>query len=308
MPHSHYHAHSTSIAPEQRGAVYAQQARLMRLAAYASVTMAVALVLLKAVAWWMSDSLAMLSSLTDSFFDVLTSLMNFVALRYALKPADDDHRFGHTRIEDIVGLAQCAFIVASMLIIILQSAERISNPVPLEHGMLGIIVSLIAMTATALLVAFQTYVTRRTRSLIVAADRLHYVGDVLFNLGVIIALVLTYQFGWLRADPVIAMVMALAIIWSSRHLGLRAYHHLMDREMPDDEKVKIYELLKTMPDIREFHKLKTRYAGNKPFIQMHVGIAAQMSFHQAHDIVDMLERRLEEIFPGAEVIIHPDPV
>jgi ferrous-iron efflux pump FieF len=308
MPHSDFHAHSTSIAPERRGAVYEEQARLMRLATAASVTIAMALVLLKAVAWWLSDSLAMLSSLTDSFFDVLTSLMNFIALRYALKPADDDHRFGHTRIEDIVGLVQCAFIMASMLIIILQSAERLSNPVPLEHGRLGIIVSLIAMGATAMLVAFQTYVARRTRSLIVAADRLHYLGDVLFNLGVILALILTYHLGWLWADPAIAMAMALAIIWSSRHLGLRAYHNLMDREMPDDEKVKIYELLKTMPEIREFHKLKTRYAGNKPFIQMHVGMDRTLGFHEAHDIVDRLEKKLEEIFPGAEVIIHPDPV
>jgi ferrous-iron efflux pump FieF len=308
MPHSHYHAHSTSIAPEMRGAVYEGQARLMRLATYASVSVAVALVILKAVAWWLSDSLSMLSSLTDSFFDVLTSLMNFVALRYALKPADDDHRFGHTRIEDIVGLAQCAFIMASMLIIILQSAERLSNPTPLEHTQLGVVVSLIAMVATVVLVAFQTYVARRTRSLIIAADRLHYFGDVLFNLGVILALVLTSYYGWLFADPLMAIIMALAIIWSSRSLGLRAFNNLMDHEMPEDEKAKIYALLGTMPEIREFHKLKTRYAGNKPFIQMHVGMDATLGFHEAHDIVERLEMALEEIFPGAEVIIHPDPV
>jgi len=280
----------------------------MRLATYASISVAVALVALKAVAWWLSDSLAMLSSLTDSFFDVLTSLMNFIALRYALKPADDDHRFGHTRIEDIVGLAQCAFIMASMLIIILQSAERLSNPTPLEHTQLGVMVSLIAMAATLVLVVFQTYVARRTKSLIIAADRLHYVGDVLFNLGVIVALVLTSYYGWLFADPLMAIVMALAIIWSSRSLGLRAFNNLMDHEMPEDEKAKIYALLETMPDIREFHKLKTRYAGNKPFIQMHVGMDATLGFREAHDIVERLEMALEEIFPGAEVIIHPDPV
>ncbi len=280
----------------------------MRLATYASVSVAVALVVLKAVAWWLSDSLAMLSSLTDSFFDVLSSLMNFIAMRYALKPADDDHRFGHTRIEDIVGLAQCAFIMASMLIIILQSAERLSNPMPLEHTQLGVAVSLIAMLATAMLVAFQTYVARRTRSLIIAADRLHYVGDVLFNLGVIVALVFASYYGWLFADPLMAILMALAIIWSSRSLGLRAFNNLMDHEMPEDEKAKIYALLETMPDIREFHKLKTRYAGNKPFIQMHVGMDATLGFRQAHDIVERLEMALEEIFPGAEVIIHPDPV
>jgi len=290
-----------------RGTVYEEHARLMRLATYASVGMASALIILKTIAWWMSDSLAMLSSLTDSLFDVLTSVMNLVALRYALKPADDDHRFGHTRIEDIVGLAQCACIIASMLIILLQSFERLSSPQPMEHSALGIWVSVIAMLATGVLVAFQTYVAKRTKSLIVAADRLHYVGDVLFNFGVIAALVLTSVSGWLWADPAMAILMALAIIWSSKDLGLRAYHNLMDREMPDAEKEKIYTVLGSMPEIRGHHQLKTRYAGNKPFMQMHIDIDASLSFKEAHDIIDRLEHALMDVFPGAEVIIHPDP-
>ena len=302
-----HHHHIPSIAPEIRGAVYVEHERLMRFAAYASVSMASALIILKTIAWWMSDSLAMLSSLTDSFFDVLTSVMNLIALRYALKPADDDHRFGHNRIEDIVGLAQCACIVASMLIIMLQSFERLSNPEPMTHSALGIGVSMIAMVATGALVIFQGYVAKRTKSLIIAADRLHYVGDVLFNLGVIIALVLTSVSGWLWADPAMAILMALAIIYSSKDLGLRAYNNLMDTEMPDDEKAKIYDVLSSMPEVLGHHHLKTRYAGNKPFIQMHIDLSASLSFMAAHEIVDRLERALELVFPNAEVIIHPDP-
>ncbi|MFZ4125208.1 MAG: cation diffusion facilitator family transporter [Rickettsiales bacterium] len=304
----HHHHHIPSVSPEIRGTVYEEDARLMRLATYASVGMASALIILKTIAWWMSDSLSMLSSLTDSFFDVLTSIMNLIALRYALKPADDDHRFGHTRIEDIVGLAQCACIVASMLIIMLQSFERLSNPEPMTHSALGIGVSIIAMIATGILVLFQGYVAKRTKSLIVASDRLHYVGDVLFNLGVIVALVLTSISGWLWADPAMAILMALAIIYSSKDLGLRAYNNLMDKEMPDSEKAKIYAVLESMPEVRGHHNLKTRYAGNKPFMQMHIDIDASLSFKEAHDIVDRLENKLMETFPGAEVIIHPDPL
>lgn len=280
----------------------------MRLATYASVSVASTLIIMKLIAWWMSDSLSMLSSLTDSFFDVLTSIMNLVALRYALKPADDDHRFGHTRIEDIVGLAQCAFIIASMLIIMLQSFERISNPEPMEHSTLGIIVSVIAMIATSGLVAFQTYVAKRTKSLIVAADRLHYVGDVLFNMGVIVALVLTSVSGWLWADPAMAVVMALAIIYSSKDLGLRAYNNLMDKELPDSEKAKIYAVLEAAKGIQGYHKLKTRYAGSRAFIQMHVEIDGTLIFNEAHDIIDDLEKAIIEQFPGAEVIVHADPL
>lgn len=279
----------------------------MRLATYASVSMATGLIILKTIAWWMSDSLSMLSSLTDSFFDVLTSIMNLIALRYALKPADDDHRFGHTRIEDIVGLAQCACIIASMLIIMLQSFERLSSPEPMEHSTLGIGVSVIAMIATAVLVTFQGYVAKRTRSLIVAADRMHYLGDVLFNLGVIVALVLTSVSGWLWADPAMAILMAIAIIYSSKGLGLRAYHNLMDREMPNDEKAKIHAVLDGMEGVLGHHKLKTRYAGNKSFMQMHIDVDASLSFKDAHEIVDRLEHALMQAFPGAEVIIHPDP-
>lgn len=304
----HHHHHIPFASPEATGAVHSEQARLMKLATYASVGVASALIFMKLIAWWMSDSLAMLSSLTDSFFDMLTSVMNFIAVRYALKPADDTHRFGHTRIEDIAGLAQCAFIIASMLLIMLQSFERLSNPQPMEHSTLGIGVSVIAMLATIVLVAFQTYVARRTRSLIIAADRMHYLSDVLFNLGVILALVLTSVSGWLWADPAMAILMALAIIWSSKELGIRAFNNLMDREMPDSEKARIHAVLEATPDIRGYHNLKTRYAGNKPFMQMHIDIDATLSLKQAHDIIDALEHRLQEAFPGAEVIIHPDPV
>ena len=280
----------------------------MRAASYAAVAVALTLIIIKTIAWWMSDSLAMLSSLTDSVFDILTSLMNLIALRYALKPADDDHRFGHTRIEDIVGLAQWAFILASMLIIMLQSFERLSNPEPLAHSQLGIAVSVVAILLTGALVVFQGIVARRTKSLIIAADRMHYFGDLLFNLGVIVALILTSVSGWLWADPAMAILMALAIIYSSRELGLRAYHNLMDREMPDAEKEKIYAVLNTIPALRGHHHLKTRYAGNKPFIQMHVEIDAQLNFRDAHAITEQLEAALMQAFPSAEVIIHPDPV
>lgn len=139
----------------------------MRLASYASVAVATILLFAKLFAWWKTDSLAMLSSFTDSVFDVLMSLINMLAVRYALKPADDDHRYGHTSIEDIAGLAQCAFIFAAMAMIVLQSIERLSNPhAVLENPMLGIGVSVLGMGLTTALVLFQTYVTKRTKSLV----------------------------------------------------------------------------------------------------------------------------------------------
>lgn len=287
---------------------HATNARLMKLVTLASTGMACALALGKLVAWWQSDSLAMLSSLTDSCFDIFASILNLIAVRYALKPADDDHRFGHNSIEDIVGLAQCAFIFSSMLIIMLQSVERLTNPQPLAHEALGMGVSLLAMASTCALVAFQTYVAKRTGSLIVNADRLHYVGDIGFNFGVFVALLFNAHFGWSMADPIMALVIAAVVLWSSRKIGIRAFHNLMDKEMPETEKARILAAVAAFPEIKGLHHLKTRFSGTKAFIQMHAELDAALSFPDAHSIIDRLEQALLAAFPEAEIIIHPDPV
>ena len=297
--HVHLHpSHESSASGSQ----------LARLASYASVGVALVLLAAKIIAWWSTESLSMLSSLTDSLFDAVTSTVNLLALRYALKPADDDHRFGHTSIEDIAGLAQFAFISASMLLIILQSTERLFEPHPLTHEMLGIYVSLGAMAVTSILVVFQSYAARKSRSLIIAADRLHYAGDVFFNGGVLIALFLSLQYGIVWADPAMAIGIALVILWSARGIGVRAFNNLMDREMPAAEKEKILALVTATPQILGCHNMKTRYSGAKVFIQMHVDMPASLGFEEAHTIVDRLEAEIRSLFPDAEVIIHPDPV
>lgn len=284
-------------------------ATLMRRATYASVVIASLLLTAKLFAWWKTDSLAMLSSFTDSVFDVLMSLVNLFAVRYALKPADDDHRYGHTSIEDIAGLAQCAFIFAAMAMIILQSIERLANPhILLSNPQLGISVSLLGMILTTMLVLFQTYVTRRTKSLVIAADRLHYVGDILFNLGVLAAFVLSSYFGLIWADAAIAMAIAFIVLWGNRSIGIRAFNNLMDREMPDDEKAAIETMVAAIPEIRGHHNLKTRYSGTKAFVQLHVEVDANLNFRDAHTIIDRLEKAIMARFEGADVIVHPDPV
>ncbi len=300
MAHDHFH-------PEQFSGDPAVAGMLKRVTLF-SVGVATLLVAAKLLAWWQSGSLAMLSSLTDSVFDLLSSALNFVAIRYALKPADDDHRFGHTSIEDIASLAQCAFITASMFIIILQSVSRLFNPTPLSHEGLGIAVSILGMIAATSLVIYQTRVARHSKSLVVRSDRLHYAGDIAFNLGVLISLYASMHYGWEWADPAMALLIAACVLWSSRSIGIRAFNHLMDREMSDADKEKIYQVLKQCSDLRGYHNLKTRYSGTKSFIQFHAEIDARLPFRSAHAIVDGLETALQQAFPGADVIVHPDPV
>lgn len=304
MGHDHAHQHftlPTGYAPEH--------GRLMKLATYASVSMATALLLAKLYAWWETDSLAMLSSFTDSVFDVFMSLINLFAVRYALKPADDDHRFGHSAIEDIAGLAQCVFIFVAMGVILMQSFERLMNPTDvLANPELGIGVSMLGLVATIALVTFQTYVARKTRSLVIAADRLHYVGDILFNFGVMAAYVLSSYFGLVEADALIAIVIALSVLWANRSIGLRAFNNLMDRELPADEQARILAIVEATEGIRGHHQLRTRSSGVKLFIQLHIDIDADQSFREAHTITERLEHALLTAYPGADVIIHADPV
>ena len=298
--------HFDSTAP---GGMPGELAQLMKRATYASVGIASVLLTAKLIAWWQTDSLSMLSSFTDSVFDVLMSFVNLFAVRYALKPADDDHRFGHSSIEDIAGLAQCAFIFAAMAMIVLQSFERLANPHPvLASPELGIGVSILGILLTSGLVAFQTYVTRRSKSLVIAADRLHYIGDVLFNIGVLLAFVLSSGFGFVWADAGIAILIACVVLWTNRTIGIRAFNNLMDREMPEDEKTSIVTLVDAMPEIRGYHNLKTRYSGTKAFVQLHVEIDATLNFREVHSIIDRLEAGIHGLFTDADVIVHPDPV
>ncbi len=303
---AHFHPHTSGLhapCPHESG-----HSRLMRLAGYASVSMACTLVAAKLAVWWMSGSLAILSSLTDSLFDVLVSVMNLIALRYALKPADHEHRFGHTAIEDIVGLGQCVFILASMMLIILQSLQRLVDPVPLTHEMLGIYVSLFGMATTLALVMFQGYVARRTGSLIIAADRLHYLGDIAFNAGVILALAGSAYFAVSWLDPLVAIAIALSVIISTVPLGRRAFHNLMGHEMPFAQTSQMLDQVQQIEGVRGIHRLRTRYMGNKPIIQLHIEIDAHHSFASAHQITDAAEAAILTLWPHAEVMVHADPV
>ena len=284
-----------------------RQAQLMRWASYGSVAVASLLLLAKLYAWWQTDSLSMLSSFIDSAFDLVMSIGNMLALRYALKPADDDHRFGHNAIEDIASLAQCAFIATGMAMIVMQAMARLATPQPLTNESLGIIVTLGALALTVGLVLFQTYVGRRARSQIVASDRMHYVGDILFNVGVLVALGVSAETGARWADPAMAIVIAAVVLWNTKPLLIRAFNNLMDREMPADEIATIHAVIEGVKGVRGHHQLKTRYSGNKPFIQMHVEIDANLNFREAHAIADRVENAVGEIFPGAEVIVHADP-
>jgi ferrous-iron efflux pump FieF len=299
--------HDTAAPRTNRSSVPADTARLMRLATYASVATAVVLILAKVVAYLLTDSVSMLSTLLDSLLDAAASLVNLVAVRHALMPADREHRFGHGKAEALAGLGQSTFIAGSALFLFFESIGRLVTPQPVTNGTVGIGVMLFSMAMTLVLVLFQRQVIRRTGSVAVSADSLHYVGDIAANLAVLAALVLSSQFGWSRSDPIFAIGVSFYIVFTAWQIARGAYDMLMDREMPDAERKQIRAIVMANPRVRNMHDLRTRRSGPHRFIQFHLEMDPTMRLTEAHELSDEVEAAILNEFPAAEVIIHEDP-
>jgi len=279
----------------------------MRLATYASTGVAISLILVKVAAYWMTDSVALLSSLVDSLLDAAASLITLLAVRHALVPADAEHRFGHGKVEALAALLQAGLIIGSALFLLFEALPRLVDPQPIEAGSVGIAVMLFSIITTFALTRFQAYVVRRTGSTAIAADALHYLADLLTNAGVILAILLATQLGWLLADPLIALAIAAYILWSAAQIGRQALDMLMDRELPETQRQQILQVASSHPAVLGVHDLKTRRSGKDIFIQLHLELDGSMRLYQAHTIADTVEAELQTYFPGAEVIIHQDP-
>jgi len=292
-------------SPETVNPGHEDRARLLRLATTASVATACVLIAGKLVAWLLSGSVSVLASLVDSLMDAAASILNFVAVRYSLMPADDEHRFGHGKAESLAGLAQAAFITGSAVFLILQAVDRLLHPRPLEALTIALAVMVFATVATVVLLLVQRHVIRRTASLAIRADSLHYATDLLTNLTVIAALILA-QLGWPVLDPVLAMVVAAYIVYSAVRIGFEAIHALMDRELPDEVRGRIREIALGHPLVRGVHDLRTRQSGQTPVVQLHLELEGTLSLAAAHEAADEVENAIRESLPGADVIAHQD--
>lgn len=279
----------------------------VKLASRAAVVTALTLVIIKMAAWMYSGSASMLASLTDSFADGLASLVNFVAIRYAIVPADHDHRYGHGKAEPLAALAQSAFILGSAFLLLFHGGERLINPAPINHVILGVIVSIIAIILTFALVLLQKKAVAVTSSTVIEADELHYKSDLFLNAAVLLALVLA-QYGWWWADGLFAILIAIFIGQQALQLGYRSIQSLLDRELGSDVRLKIEAIAQEDPLVRGIHDLRTRASGKTTFIQCHLEIDGSLSLRESHAIADKTEKRIRAAFDHAEVIIHQDPV
>jgi ferrous-iron efflux pump FieF len=278
----------------------------MRWATRASVAVATTLVATKAVAWWASGSVAMLGSLADSTLDLAVLLVTLFAVRTALVPPDDDHRFGHGKAEALAGLFQAAIMSGSSVFLLLESVQRIADPAPVSQSALVMGISGLAIVLSFALVMFQSYVVRHTGSLAIAGDHLHYKGDLLLNLSVIGAAWATAS-GFPMADGIFGIMIAAYILYGAYDIVRPAIDMLMDRELLDGERERIFNIVMENPDVVGLHELKTRLSGRDFFVQMHIEVDGTMEVSRAHMVTSELEATIGEAFPGSQIFIHVDP-
>ena len=281
--------------------------RLRVRATYASLAVAAVLIAAKLVVWISTDSVALLSSLVDSFVDAAASLVNFFAVRQAIVPADREHRFGHGKAEPLAALGQSAFLIGSAILLMFEAVRRLVSPAPVEGAAAGIAVMVFAIAVTLGLVAYQRHVIRHTGSIAVGADELHYRSDLILNLGVIATLMLGSTLHLPILDPLFGGAVGLWIIYGAVKIARLSLVQLMDREMPDTERARVRAIAESHPEVTAVHDIRTRIAGPTTFIQLHIEMDGGMNLLRAHEISDAVEAQIQAAFPQAEILIHEDP-
>lgn len=281
---------------------------LLKKASYFSIIVSIVLIVVKFIAWHITGSVSMHATLMDSFLDSLASCVNWIAIKHALKPSDNEHRFGHGKIEALAGVAQSFFISISALIILREAFDHFIDPQPIEGIGIGIGVMIFSIFLTLVLVRYQMFVIKKTGSLAISGDSLHYKSDILINLGVIGSFILSQGQSQISGmiDALIAAFIGFYIIATAYKIGKEGVDVLMDREMDDQSRSLIRKIAFENPNILHINSLKTRKAGPFIFIQMDAHMDANLTLKQAHDIAHEVEKKILQSFPTASITIHQE--
>lgn len=282
-------------------------AKLVNSAAWAAMVIATILLIVKVIAWWETNSVSLLASLVDSLLDMAASLTNLLVVRYALQPADEEHQFGHGKAESLAALAQAMFISGSAVFLVLNGVDRFFHPQALVSPEIGVWVSGFAILLTSGLVLFQKHVVRKTGSQAISADSLHYQTDLFMNIAIMIALVLSW-YGIKQADAVFAVGIGIYILYSAYQMASEAVQSLLDRQLPEEEVDAIHLACVSVEGVLGAHDLRTRMSGPVRFIQVHIELDDHLPLLDAHRISDQVEKKLDNLFPYSDVLIHQDPI
>jgi len=281
--------------------------RLRRLATYASITVASILIVAKLVAYLMTDSVAVLSSLLDSTIDLVASLVTAYGVATALEPPDREHRYGHGKAEPLAALAQSGFIIGSSILLGYEAISRLFHPHALQNEVVGYGSMLLAIVLTIVLVLFQYVVVKRTRSVAIGADHLHYMGDLGVNIAVIVSLALYRVTGITWFDPLFGIAIAGALSATAVRIALRSIDMLMDKELGEADRAGIKAIVQRHPKALGVHDMRTRYDSDHIFVELHIEMEPGITLAAAHEITDAITTDIMKAYPHADVLVHMDP-
>lgn len=281
---------------------------LIQAACYAAVSISIILVISKLIAWKITASYSLKASMLDSLLDFLASTVNLLIVRQALKPADDNHRFGHGKAEALAGLAQAVFISGTTLWLLIDITHQLISPNEMVTSHKANAIMFMAIGLTIILILFQRFVIHKTNSIAIKADYLHYKGDLYSNLAVIASFNLSTYFDMGRIDAVIAALIVGYILYTAGQIAIQSLHVLMDHELPEEKRALIWQIVTSHEKVLGMHDLRTRTSGRHDFIQLHLDLPENLSLKDAHQIADEVEHLILKEFPDSEVLIHEDPI
>lgn len=284
-----------------------EAATITRRVAMLSVATAFVLVVLKAIAWGMSDSVAILSSLADSSLDGAASLFTLMAVSYAAMPPDEEHRYGHGKAEGFAAIFQAMLVGVSASLIAIEAVGHFLNPEPITHSWFALAVMAISIGLTLALVWAQTRAIRQTGSVATKGDRAHYMADIAANGAVIGGIIAAGFLGLKWADPLIGLAVAIWLAFSALDVARDGIDQLLDRELSDEARAQIAKLAMDGTGLLDVHQLRTRASGPWVHIQFHAEMPANLTLIEAHAMMVRAENAILKEFPAADVTIHPDP-
>ena len=285
----------------------AEAAVLTRRVTSLSVLVAAVLIVIKLAAWSVSGSVALLASLADSGLDLVASLVTFFAVRYAAAPPDAEHRFGHGKAEAFASLTQAGLVFASGALVGEEAIRHLLDPQPVQAEGWAMAVMGLSIVLTSALMYAQSQVLRRTGSVAVSGDRAHYAADLASNLIAIVGIGAVALTGLTRIDAAAGLLVALWLVWGAVGVFRQASNQLMDHELPEEARGRIFAIMTADPRVKGIHQLRTRASGPYVHIQMHADLDPSLSLETAHEVMVEAENRILAAFPAADIIIHPDP-
>lgn len=281
--------------------------RSSMMAGYAAITVVSILIAVKTIAFYLTGSVSILSSLTDSIVDSLVSVMALMSIVYAHRPADEDHRWGHGKMEAVSALFQSAMIIGGGAFLVFESINRLYEPEDMQHHMVGIGVMVFSIILSVILVHIQKKALQVHDSLAVEADSAHYGSDIVVNIGVLLVLLALFYGAPVWIDAVFCFGVALFMAYLARGIAQKSMNMLLDRELPEDERAKIIEIIETHEGTMGWHDLRTRKNGAITVIAFDMEAHGDLTLRDAHNIAKDIEEGILRLYPLAEVFIHIDP-